>query len=413
MKILALSFGHSLAHVTRPLEIAKVLRARGHEVLFAGCGQYMAVARDAGFQVMELPFVPEDRIKQVMRSGKWGDLYIEKELESWISAEVDLFKRVRPDVLLVDTWVTASSSAELAGIPRIVIMNAHMSTIRAIPFSQRTGRSEGLLWRLYSRFMSMIELQFYHRFMIRKVNRVRKRLGLQPRYSHSIEHGDLTLLADVPEFNPTRALPDSFHYVGPLTWKSGLPAPACLSKLEPGRPVVYVTIGSLGKAEKIRELANAAPASWYLVFATGDSRMGRDEKFPPNVFVESFVNADLLLPRCDAILCHGGNGTLYQALTHGVPVVGAAVHEEQYFGLKVAQTLGLGIGFDPKASSSLGTEGYFEALRKVIENPAYRQKALEFGKRLRDWDAPKTSADLIERFMAHHLERGFSRGAQS
>ena len=45
MKILAIANAHALAHVTRLLEIAKVLRARGHEVAFAGHGKYLAGGR--------------------------------------------------------------------------------------------------------------------------------------------------------------------------------------------------------------------------------------------------------------------------------------------------------------------------------------------------------------------------------
>ena len=42
---------------------------------------------------------------------------------------------------------------------------------------------------------------------------------------------------------------------------------------------------------------------------------------PANVQVERYVPKSLLLPRCSAIVCHGGYGTLLAAIEHAIPVV--------------------------------------------------------------------------------------------
>jgi len=42
---------------------------------------------------------------------------------------------------------------------------------------------------------------------------------------------------------------------------------------------------------------------------------------PANVRVERFVPQDEVLPRCAAVVCHGGSGTVLAALAHGVPLV--------------------------------------------------------------------------------------------
>jgi hypothetical protein len=41
-KILALPYSHTLSHVSRPLLVAKELRNRGHEIVFAGESYKMA-----------------------------------------------------------------------------------------------------------------------------------------------------------------------------------------------------------------------------------------------------------------------------------------------------------------------------------------------------------------------------------
>jgi UDP:flavonoid glycosyltransferase YjiC (YdhE family) len=45
------------------------------------------------------------------------------------------------------------------------------------------------------------------------------------------------------------------------------------------------------------------------------------EPLPPNVAVDQYMSQALLLPRCSAVGCHAGAGTIIGALAHGVPLV--------------------------------------------------------------------------------------------
>ena len=40
---------------------------------------------------------------------------------------------------------------------------------------------------------------------------------------------------------------------------------------------------------------------------------------PENVRVIAVADHDLLMPNCDAVICHGGLGTALRPLAHGVP----------------------------------------------------------------------------------------------
>ena len=46
--------GNFLAHTSRPFEVAKKLRASGHEIIFAGEGQFMKLAIEEGFSVKHI-----------------------------------------------------------------------------------------------------------------------------------------------------------------------------------------------------------------------------------------------------------------------------------------------------------------------------------------------------------------------
>ena len=50
-------------------------------------------------------------------------------------------------------------------------------------------------------------------------------------------------------------------------------------------------------------------------------RAGRLRRVPPNARLVDWVSYARTMPRCDAVVCHAGHGTLARALASGVPVV--------------------------------------------------------------------------------------------
>ena len=68
MKVAALANAHALAHVSRLLEISKVLRSHGHEITFAGRGKYLQIASQDGFTTRELPYISAEQIVRAVRT---------------------------------------------------------------------------------------------------------------------------------------------------------------------------------------------------------------------------------------------------------------------------------------------------------------------------------------------------------
>jgi UDP:flavonoid glycosyltransferase YjiC (YdhE family) len=399
MKVLAMANAHALAHVSRLLEIAKSLRRRGHELLFAGHGKYLGVAEREGFPTRELPYVPVERLVRIVRTQKLWELYPEPELEAFMAAELELYEAFRPDLVMLDNRPTARTSAERAGLKTAGVLNVHMSNYRQIPFFSYVqlagGRNlPGLV--LADRLENRLEYRLYDRLVMGGLNRIRRRLGLRRLYAYEHEEGDIALLADLPEFNPAGPLPARARYVGPLTWRNTLPAPACLDRLNPDLPTVYFTLGSEGLEELVAHLGGLARHRIQVVVATGAADLA--SKAPPTegVFLESYVNTELLLPRCDLVCCHGGNGTLYQALRHGLPCVVVATHAEQYYGGKRIQQLGLGRALTLKKLQGLGMAHLVGLIREVLANGEYRRRAEAFSGHFQSWHGAELAADAVE-----------------
>jgi UDP:flavonoid glycosyltransferase YjiC (YdhE family) len=399
MRILAIANAHALAHVSRVVEIGKVLAARGHVIEFAGFGKYLPVAARDGFVAHDLPYISVERVVAAVRSQRLWTLYPEAELDAFIAAELALYEAFKPDLVLLDNRPTARTSADMLGIRTAAVLNVHMSNHRLIPFFSYRQSAPWLPGvGAADRIENGIERGVYDRLVMGGLNALRRKHGLSRRYAYEHEQGDLSLFADLPEFNPVEEMPSNASFVGPLTWRNGLPEPRCLAALDPGRPTAYFSLGSEGLDELIAELGALADQGVQIVVATGTDEV-RPVKPATGVFVEQYVNTDLLLPHCALVCCHGGNGTLYQALRHGLPCVVVSTHAEQHYGGKRLQELGLGRALTLRKVRADGIGALVNAVRDVLGSPAYQTKARAFARFFPEPDDPPIrSADLIEAF---------------
>jgi len=399
MRILAIANAHALAHVSRLLGIAKVLRQQGHEILFAGHGKYLQVATWDGFPIRELPYITVEQVVRAVRTQKLWELYRAKELEGFIEAELALYAEYQPDLVLLDNRPTARTSADKVGLRSASVLNVHMSNYRRIPFVsyvQMAGNFHLPGLPLADRIENAIERQVYDRVVMGDLNSIRRRMGLKRLYSYEHEEGNLSFLADIPEFNPVDRLPDHLRFIGPLTWRNTLPDPACLDQLDPSRPTVYFTLGSEGLDELVEHLDILTRRGIQIVVATGAADITKREDIPDGVFLEQYINTDALLPHCDLVCCHGGNGSLYQALSFGLPCVVVATHAEQHYGGKRIRQLGLGQSMTLKQLRRRGMDTLAKSVAEVLETPSYRQVAKGYIPLLKSWNGATQAAETIE-----------------
>lgn len=75
------------------------------------------------------------------------------------------------------------------------------------------------------------------------------------------------------------------------------------------------------------------------------------EPLPRTVVVEQYVSQALLLPRCSAVICHGGAGTVSGALAHGVPLICLPREADQFANAEQVARVGAGITLQPNQVS--------------------------------------------------------------
>ena len=186
--------------------------------------------------------------------------------------------------------------------------------------------------------------------------------------------------------------------MGPLTWHNDLPPPACLEYLEESRKTVYFSLGSDSLEELVEHFGSLTERGLQIIVACGKTARDIGQRGIPHVYFEEYINTDHLLPNCDIVCCHGGNGTLYQALAYGLPIIAVATHAEQYYGARRIEQLGLGRVLTLKNVRRHGMGIVLDAILEVMQEPDYRNKSRDFSLNLQGWNGAEQGAAEIENF---------------
>jgi MGT family glycosyltransferase len=403
--------GGVLAHVTRAFEVGRALqRHHGHRVVFCCGGPYVHILRDAGFEVVPVFTVDIEITMKVARSGKPPPLrWWSSVCDEAVASELATIDAVKPDVVVGDMRWTLSTSARAARVPYVSVTNACWTDRFADPIELPEGHvAEKVLGPRLARAAFPTLLRWSMAYGALGFRHVRKRLGL-PRLASMWQavEGDLTLLADLPEFMPIKAgtSPD-FRYVGPILWDADLEPPPWLSKLERGRPTVYFTMGSTGDARFFDEAVRAfGGTDLQVVMTTGGLAEIRDP--PPNVHVAKYAPGAALMAVSDVVVSHGGNGTIYQALSQGVPVIGLPTLFDQEINMRRVVALGLGTKLSRHAADG---EALRSAVRGVLDDQGYRRRCEEMAGLIARTRGPAAAAREIHDFVERLAPRAESAG---
>lgn len=406
MKILALPNSFSIAHITRLLEIAKVLKKRGHEIIFAGSGKGLNLVVTENFEVRHLIDRDPEDIVSATRSKNFFLLFGDpQEIRHYIEAELDMYRSLKPDLVLSDDRITASTSTALVNLPHCAVCNAHFTIYSQLPFYIPFYSPSGFqLPEIFKQPTYNAELwieKVFFDLMLKGIHQTRREYGLSKIFAYQYNEGkDLTLLADVSDFTPVISSPKSFQYIGPITWDCPFSPTASLEVWKQGKKRIYLTLGSGGFDELVSYCQYFADTDITVILSAGNliDRVS-NVNLPNNIFLEKYIKASLVLPYCDVIVCHGGNGTIYQALQYGVPIISISSHAEQDYGARRVEQLSLGLRLSPKEVMK-NFSVVIESINQVINTPKFKENADLFSHKLRNWNGAENAADLLEKYFS-------------
>jgi UDP:flavonoid glycosyltransferase YjiC (YdhE family) len=170
-------------------------------------------------------------------------------------------------------------------------------------------------------------------------------------------------------------------------------SPGLTSFLESGPPPIVFTLGSTAVQDPGRffeESAAAAKALGKRAVLLGAAPAA------PDVWVEPYAPYSLLFPKCEAIVCSGGIGTIGQALRSGTPFLVVPHGNDQPDNAARCARLGL--------ARSLGRHAYrrervAEGLRALLADGAARSKGRECARTIAQEDGVAAACAALEKLL--------------
>ena len=213
----------------------------------------------------------------------------------------------------------------------------------------------------------------------RELNGARERVGL-PHLAHA--HGgisrQLALVATFPQLEyPRHDRHPSVRVTGPLLWEQ----PFGEVELPPGpEPLVLVapsTSQDPGHRMLRAALEGLADEPVRVIATTNRREPSTPLRVPANARVVDWLSYARTMPRCAAVICHAGHGTVVRALASGVPVVGCPAAGDMAENAARVAWAGCGVSLPRRLITPRGVR---LAIRKLLAEPGYAERARACGR---------------------------------
>lgn len=394
-RVLIVAEAVTLAHVARPVALAGGLDER-FEVHLACSSRFDALLGELPYVRHELDSIAGARFLDALDRG--APVYSAADLSRYVRADLELLGRVAPDVVVGDFRLSLSASARLAGIPYATITNVYWSPIAEVRFPlpelplTRALGVRPVVRRVFGRVQPLA-----FALHTRPLNRVRREYGL-PSLGHDLRRtytdADQVLYADAPELAPPHSLARGHRFLGPVLWSPAVAAPDWWERLGDDRPVVYVSLGSSGKPALLAAALNGLAELPVTVVAAAAGGSG---SAPRNAFVAEYLPGEDACRRASVVVCNGGSPAVQQALAAGRPVVGIAANMDQHLSMGSVVTAGAGVLV---RSEQATPRTVARAVRRLLEEDAFRLRAEAIGRQLAAHDAPAAFARAVEELVS-------------
>lgn len=392
-RILFIAEAVTLAHVARPIVLARGLDPACYEVVMACDSRYRRFLEREPWPTLPLCSISSQKFLQALASG--NAVYDTATLRGYVQDDLQLIEQIKPDLIVGDFRLSLSVSARLVGIPYTAITNAYWS-----PHYARKGFPLPVL--PMNRFSPLPVAKMLFRlarplgFGLHCVplNRVRQENGLSSLGAdlrRVYTDADYTLYADIPNLFPTENLPPTHHYLGPILWSAPVGLPEWWSGLPPDKPIVYLTLGSSGQARLLPTVLEAlVNLHVSVIVATTGAPM--PQQLPNHVYAADYLPGMEAAARAKLVICNGGSPTSQQAIAAGVPVLGIASNMDQFLNMGGVVEAGAGILL---RADRLDVGVVRTAVIKILSAPSYSECAGKLASIFADYSASERFAAII------------------
>jgi UDP:flavonoid glycosyltransferase YjiC (YdhE family) len=383
----------SLAHVSRPLVLAKALDPDEYDIHFSCDHRYESLLLDSP----HIHYWPIRSIlgKTFIKSADRADFHYQKnDIESYIHQELGLFNNVAPELIISDFRPTVTLSAEISHIPYATISNVHWSPYRLLDFNPVPPQKKDSQIRRYINFI----LPRKKHSLSASINEFRRSYGLPliKNYCDLSTRGDYTLYAEPPGLLRTSPLPPNHYFLGPILWSPNVTKPTWWHTWNPDLPLIYITLGSTGITKHLPEVIQSLrgfPAT-FIVATAGRFQI---KNLPQNVFSADYLPGLEICQLASVVVCNGGSATAYQALSQGTPVVGIWSNLDQYLTMMMIENAGAGICIP---STNINYNILKDNISTILTTPNFRTKSTEIRDLFASYNVQERFQQLVKKLFS-------------
>lgn len=368
-------------HFEPLLPLAREATAAGHAVAFATGEPYASRAKEAGFEAFSAG--PDEGFRAVWAPRFPGfDQLVGNEQRHFflteIFANLELVPRAHDLESIVDSWSphllvheVAELAAPLVGSAReLPYVDVSYGALIDLSLLQATGEAASPHWRARGLAPHPVAGLFRHLYV--------------DTCPPSLQNPEIASLAAVQLLRPAAAeAPD----VDPPDWLDRIDEAA----------TVYLTMGTVWNQnlDIFRTVIEAVRDEDLTLIVT----VGRQNDpaalgpQPNNVFVHHYIPQGVLLPRCHAVVTHGGAGTTLGALAFGVPLLVLPQGADQYANADRVVAAGAGRRL---LKHELSVAAIRDALLALLRDQSYRHAAERIKTEIRDMPDARKAIRRIE-----------------
>lgn len=380
----------TLAHIARPLTLAKSLDKDKYEIIFVVSENYKKYIEDANFEYITIWSMSN---KEFMKRLYWGKaLFYDKLIDKYLKDEFEILDKIKPDIVIGDFRLTLGISCKVRKIPYILITNSHWSIYSKTKYDICPDSIIGTLFGdkiakiMFKNFLPLFmwfNTKPYKKYC--KKYKLEEPKGINGLYSYA----DYILYEDIPSRNKLETLPSNHLFLGPVLWEPNVKLPKELNNKYKDKILIYFTLGSSGAFSK--KIIKALDNDKYVVFmATAGKNI--DLKYPNNFLVFDYLPGIQALKKVDLVINNGGVGCVHQALSEGVPMLCIPSNMDQYLTAKSVYANGWGIYF---SKQELNIKNIRNALDE-LKNEKYKNSIAIAQSEIKKYVSGNIFRDFIE-----------------
>jgi MGT family glycosyltransferase len=328
----------------------------------------------------------------------WGEFVTGAEYSHERLTEI--FAELQPDLILLDC-VASFPAVQLAGCPWARVVSANPLEIKdreiAPVFSGYAAddRSNWDEFRAeYARLTDPLIEQFsgFH-----------EKVGAPPlpagEFQYESPFLNLYMYPEDLDYERSQPLAPTWHRIDASVRTSDKPFDV-EEKVGPGSEgsrLVYLSLGSLGCMD--------VPLMQHVIDVLGKSEHRVIVSMGPlheqltlgeRMYGEHFLPQTAIVPQCDVMITHGGNNTVGEAFTFGVPTIVMPLFWDQYDNAQRIDELGLGVRL---ASYAFTDEELAGAIERLAGDAALRERLDAIAGKLQASPGAIKAVDLIEQLL--------------